>query len=456
MTQNLLIASEPDQPAESAANAEHTQDARSLIDHLSSVLSVDDDGAPPPAQDAYPAPKQGQAEAHSFTKAIMRQSDQIQYLVEQIIRLDSDTEVTRLREVVADLCVALTDVTMRMKQDTSQAAEKIGLLVEAITIIGGNPDDDDVSRTIASLLPAAKTAAERLGSVERQSYETSAAILALEHGMSRGQNKIRDLSAGLIKLNESVESSRSEIAGLGQRIGSADHALTRGLAKLGDDIEEGRNEIAGLRHRIETADHALARGLAKLGDNIEEGRNDIAGLQQRAGSVERALAQGLATLGDTVEEGRTEIAGLRQSVVSRDQLLDQGLATLNERTAALRDGLGQITERLASVEDGAAMHSVFKDKIEVLGLRLGDLERNAATEIKSWRLHESERNAALMTKLESLEQKNHSLSQGNEQMAARLNAAESTIANVVQRQKALASVHDRVVRLLLANPDLEV
>jgi hypothetical protein len=91
-----------------------------------------------------------------------------------------------------------------------------------------------------------------------------------------------------------------------------------------------------------------------------------------------------------------------------------------------------------------------------MSLRLGELERNSAAEIKSWRLHESERNAALMTKLETLEQKNHSLGQGNEQMAARLNMAEQTIANVVQRQKSLSSVHDRVVRLLLANPDLEV
>jgi predicted nucleic acid-binding Zn-ribbon protein len=423
MTQNLLIAGEPDQPAEGAADAEHVQDARSLIDHLSSVLSVEDDGARSPAEDAHPAPKQGQAEAHSFAKAIMRQSDQIQYLVEQIIRLDSDAEVIRLREVVADLCGALTDVTMRMKQDTSEAAEKIGLLVEAITIIGGSSDNGDASRTIASLLPGAKAAAERLASVERQSDETGAVILALEQGLSRSQNKIRDLSAGLIKLNESVESCRSEIGGLEQRIESADQALARGLAKLGDDVEEGRNEIAGLQQRIESADHALARGLAKLGDDFEE--------------------------------GRTEIAGLRQSVGSLDQFLDQGLATLNERTAALRDDLGQVTQRLASVEDGAAMHSVFKDKIEVMSLRLGELERNSAAEIKSWRLHESERNAALMTKLESLELKNHALSQGNEQMAARLNAAEKTIANVVQRQKALASVHDRVVRLLLANPDLE-
>jgi chromosome segregation ATPase len=423
MTQNLLIASEPHQPAESAADADQVQDARSLIDHLSAVLSVDDHGAPSPAEDAHPAPKQGLAETHSFTKAIMRQSDQIQYLVEQIIRLDGDTEVTRLREVVADLCGALTDVTMRMKQDTSQAAEKIGLLVEAITIIGGSPDDDDASRTIASLLPAAKAAAGRLASAERQSFEAGAAILALEQGVSRGQNKIRDLSAGLIKLNESVESSRSEIAGLEQRIGSADHTLVRGLAKLGDDIEEGRSEIAGLEQRIGAADHALARGLAKLGDDVEE--------------------------------GRTEIAGMRQRVESLDHHVDQGLVTLNERTSGLRDDLGQITERLASVEDGAAMHSVFKDKIEAMSLRLGELERSSAAEIKSWRLHESERNAALITKLESLEQKNHSLSQGNEQMAARLNAAEKTIASVVQRQKSLASVHDRVVRLLLANPDLD-
>jgi chromosome segregation ATPase len=339
MTQNLQIASEPDQQAERAADAEGVQDARSLIDHLSSVLSVDDNNARSPAKDAHPAPEQGPVEASSFAKAIMRQSDQIQYLVEQIIRLDSDTEVASLREVVIDLCRALTDVTLRMKQDASQAAEKIGLLVEAITIIGGSSDNVDTSQNIASLLPGAKAAAERLVSIEHQSDETSAAILALEQGVSRGQNKIRDLSAGLIKLNESVESGRDEIAGLQQRIGSADQDLARGLAKLGDDIEEGRKEISGFREHIGSSDQAFAQALTRLGDAIEADRNEIAGLQHRAGSVDRTLAQGLATLGGTIEEGRTEIAGLRQRVGTLDQLLGQGLATLNERTAALRDDL---------------------------------------------------------------------------------------------------------------------
>jgi DNA repair exonuclease SbcCD ATPase subunit len=583
MTQNLQIASDPDQQAEIAADPECVQDARSLIDHLSSVLSVDHESAPSPTEDAHPAPEQCQVETRSFANAIMRQSDQIQYLIEQIIRLDSDPEVARLREVVIDLCRALTDVSLRMKQDTSQAAEKIGLLIEAIAIIGGSSDNLDAAQNIASLLPEVKAAAERLVSLERQSCEAGAAILTLEQGVSRSQNKIRDLSSGLIKLNESVEAGHNEIAGLQQRIGScdrtlaqglatlgdtieadrqqiaglqqrigstdralaqglatlgdtieadrqeiaglqqrirsADQALAQGLATLGDTIQADRQEIAGLQQRIRSADQALAQGLATLGDtiqadrqeiaglqqqirsadqaltqglakvsnDIEEGRqeisgfrerigasdqaftqaltrlgaaieadrNEIAGLQQRAGSVDRALAQGLATLGGNIEEGRADIAGVHQRIGSLDQLLGQGLATLNERTTALRDDLGQMTERLASVEDGAALHGVFKDKIEAMSLRLGELERNSTAEIKSWRLHESERNAALIAKLESLEQKNHSLGQGNEQMAARLNAAEQTIANVVQRQKALSSVHDRVVRLLLANPDLE-
>ena len=178
-------------------------------------------------------------------------------------------------------------------------------------------------------------------------------------------------------------------------------------------------------------------------------------MQQRLELADRVLAQGLAKLDDSVEGGRKEIDGLRQRIRSFDQVLGQGLVTLNERTTSLRDDLVQVIARIASVEDSNAMYGVFKDKIESLNGRLAELERNSAAEIKSWRLHESERNAALITKLETLEQKNHSLNQGAEQVAARLNAAEQTIATVVQRQKALSSVHDRVVRLLLANPDLQ-
>ena len=482
MTQNLQTASQSEQQAESAEAAGHVQDARSLIDHLNSVLSVEADET-----DAQPAPEQPFPEATSFARAIMRQSDQIQYLVEQISRLDSDTEIARLRDVVVDLCSALAEVILRMKQDSSQAAGKIGVLVDALTIIGGDTPNIIDSSNVEALLSGAKAAADRLASLEGLSKDARAAISALEEIQSRSQNKIRDLSACVIKLNDSVESGsaeiadlhqriessdcalahglaslgadvtagRSEITGLQQRIESTDHVLAQGLASLGDEITTDRNTISGLQQQIESTDHALAQGLASLGSDVAASRNDAAGLQQRFESVDRVLAQGLAKLDGSVEEGRKEIDGLRQRIGSFDQVLGQGLVTLNERTTTLRDDLGQAIARIASVEDSNAMYGVFKDKIESLNGRLAELERNSAAEIKSWRLHESERNAALVTKLETLEQKNQSLGQSAEQVAARLNAAEQTIATVVQRQKALSSVHDRVVRLLLANPDLQ-
>ena len=119
MTQNLQIASQSGQQAESAEAGDHVQDARSLIDHLNSVLSVETDAA-----DAQPVPERTFPEATSFARAIMRQSDQIQYLVEQISRLDSDTEVARLRDVVVDLCAALTEVILRMKQELFAGCRK--------------------------------------------------------------------------------------------------------------------------------------------------------------------------------------------------------------------------------------------------------------------------------------------------------------------------------------------
>jgi chromosome segregation ATPase len=518
MNQNLQIASEAGQQEETTAGTDPLQDARSLIDHLNSALLIEGDGTAFSAEDLPIAPEP-LPQVHAFTSAIMRQTDQIQYLAEQINRLDSDTEVAKLRAVVVDLCGALTEVTLRMKQDTSEAAGKIELLMEAMTIIGDVPDNADSCTKDASLLFGAKAMVERLVSLERLSTEANAAVLVLEEGESRSQGKIRDLSAALIKLNESIESARNEfaglqhrmgsadralaqelaslagnvetdrneiaglwqrigssdqalahglarlagdietgrgeIAGLQQRIGSSDQALTQGLARLAGDIETGRGEIAGLQQRIGSSDQALAQGLARLAGDIETDRSEIAGLQQRIGSADRALAQGLARLAEDLEEGRKDGSRLQQRVGSIDQALGQGLAVMNERAAALRDELSKTSERLASVEDSAALHGAFKDKIDALGYRLGELEQRATAEIRSWRMQESERNAALIGKIEVLEQKNHALGQGTEQMAVRLNAAEQTIATVVQRQKALSSVHDRVVRLLLANPDLQ-
>ncbi len=584
MTQNLQIASEADQEAASAASAAPVSDARFLIDHLNSALSAEADGQAPSAEEVVPASEDAAREAPSFLKAIMRQTDQIQYLAAQIERLDSDTEFARLREVVVDLCGALTAVTLRMKQDTSEAAGKIRMLMEAMTIIGGVPDNAAASHDVASILADAEAADGRLASLERISKEAGAAITALEDSESRDRQKILDLSAGLIKLNEyieadreqisglhqrvgsayqalaqrlealganveagrqeiagldqrigstdqalaqrlealgksieadrqeiaglqqragssdqavaqrlealgesveadrkeiarlqqrigssdqavvqrlealgeNIEADRQEIAGLHQRIGSFDQALVQRLEALGANIEVNRQEIAGLHQRIGSSDQALVQRLEALGENIEADRQEIAGLQQRLGSSDQALAQGLARLGENIEADRQEIAGLQQRLGSSDQALAQGLARLGERATALGDDLDRTNERLASVDNRTVLHAAFKEKIDVLSRRLEELEHYSVVEIKNRRLQESERNAALISKLEIIEQKNHSLSQGTEQMAVRLNAAEQTIATVIQRQRALSAVHDRVVRLLLANPDLQV
>jgi len=484
MTQNLQTATSPDQQPASTLGEDLVQDARSLIDHLNSALSANADGM---NSNEPAAPEIQLPETPSFARAIMRQTDQIHYLVQQINRLDSDTEVAKLRAVVVDLCGALTDVTLRIKQDTSQAAGKIKSLMEAMTIIGGGPDGIDPSQDIGMLLSGAKAAAGRLASLEQLSKEIQAATLALEDSESRSQNKIRDLSAALIKLSENIESGRHEVSGLQRQVGSVDQALAQVLAKLDGAIEAYRGEFSGLQQRIASADRILAQVLAKVDGAIEAYRREFSGLQQRIASADRTLAQGLKRLDDAMEAHRAdfagwqqriesadqalaevmarlttavefhrgEIAGLQQRSESTDRTLTEGLAALGEHATVLRNDLGQINQRLAIVEDSSMLHSAHKEKIDGLGRRLLELERQSAEEIKNWKQQESERNTALISKLEILEQKNHVLAQGTEQTVARLNKAEQAIATVVQRQKALSSVHDRVVRLLLANTDLQ-
>ncbi|HEX4027950.1 MAG TPA: hypothetical protein VHX18_10040 [Rhizomicrobium sp.] len=577
----MQAAGDAGQPAEDGIAAAPTQDARALLDQLHSALGGKAEGDIISPDSQPPLGEQTVREAPSFSKAVARQADQIQYLIEQINRLDSDTQFVELRDVVRDLYGALNDVALRMKQNSSEVAAKIGLLMGAVTIISGVPDLD-APHDIAAILDGAKAAATRMVSLERLFKEAGAAILALEENASHGQHAVRDLSADLAKLNaraetdrneitglhqrigssdralahalisvretieadhndivrlnqrietaeqsvaqrlarvgetvesgrsevtrlhhqlesanqalaqglarvdesvesgrnevvrlhqriastdqslaqglarvdESIESGRNEVARLHQRVASADQSLVQGLARVDESIESGRNEAARLHQQFASADQSLAQGLAKVDESIESGRNEVARLHQRIASADQSLAQGLARVDESIESGRNEITRLHQRIASTDQASAQGLTTLGERAAALRDDLGRMHERLGSVESSTAQHAGFREKIEVLSHRLDETESATAAEINSWRLQDSERFAALMNRLESLEQKNHVLIKNTEQMAARLQAAEQTIATMTQRQKALSTWHDRIAHVLLASPEL--
>jgi predicted nucleic acid-binding Zn-ribbon protein len=421
MSQNVLQAtSDADQPADDGAHTAPRQDARALLGHLHSTLAVKAGAGTPSTDSLPPVIEQTVCEVPSFGRAVARQADQIQHLIEQINRLDSDTQLAELRGVVRDLYGALNDVVLRMKQNASEVAAKIGLLTGAVTIISGAPDID-APHDLAAILDGAIAAAERMLSLERLQKEAGAAIVALEESASRGQHAVRDLSAGLAKLNAHAESDRNEIASLHQRIKSTDQSLAQGLARVDSTIESDRDEIASLHQRIESTDQSLAQELARVDKSIETGRDEVARLHQRIGSTDRASTQGLTTLG--------------------------------ERATALRDEMGRMHERLGFVESNTALHAGFREKIEVLSRRLEDAEHRTAAEINSWRLKDSERCAALMNRLEALEQKNQVLSQDTEQMAARLQAAEQTVATMTQSQKALSIWQDRLAQVL-AGPQL--
>jgi hypothetical protein len=389
MSQNVLhAASDVDQPAKDGARAAPNKDARALLDHLHSALAVKADGHAPTADDLPPMIEHAVREVPSFGRAVAKQADLIQQLMEQVNRLDSDTQLVELRGVVRDLNGALNDVVLRMKQNATEVAAKIGLLTGAVTIISGAPDID-APHDLAAILDGAIAAAERMLSLESFRKDAGAAIVALEESASRGQHAVRDLSASLAKLNARAEYDRNEIANLRQRIGSTVQSLAQRLARVDNAVESDRNEIARLHQRI--------------------------------GSTDRASTEGLTTLG--------------------------------ERAAALRDEIGRMHERLGSVESNTALHAGFREKIEVLSRRLEDAEHRTATEINNWRLKDSERAAALLNRLEALEQKNQVLSQSTEQMAARLQTAEQTVATMTQSQKALSIWQDRLAQVL-AGPQL--
>jgi DNA repair exonuclease SbcCD ATPase subunit len=416
----LQAPGDADQLAEDGARTAPGQDARALLEQLHSALAVKSETSTPSANSLSPVIEQVAHESSSFGRAVAKQANQIQLLIEQINRLDGDTQIAELRGVVRDIYGALNDVVLRMKQNASDVTAKIGLLTGAVTIIGG-ASDMDVPHGPEQIMDAATAAAERILSLERLQKEAGSAILALEEIASHAQHAVRDLSAGLAKLSAHVESDRNEIANLHQRIGSTDRSLAEGLAKLNGAAKSDRNEISRLHQRIETANQSLAQKLAGVDSSFESDRNAISRLHQR--------------------------------IESTDQASTAGLTTLAERTATMRDEIGRMFDRLSSVESSTALVAGFREEMDVLGLRLEETEHRTAAEISSWKVNDTDRFAALANRLEAQERKSQILSHDAEQMAARMQAVERAIATMTQSQKALSTWQDRLAQVL-AGPQL--
>ena len=385
MKQDVLqVASEDDQAIEDNAGLAPARDARALLDRLDAALSIPGIG---PASDHVPAvTEQAAMRMPSFGKAVVAQATQLQYLSEQIDRLDRDKQVAELREVLRGLCGTLSDVALRFKHSSSEVDAKTALLTAVVAILSGVPDLD-APHDFARILGGAEAVAKRFVLLERLLKDAGTAIVALEDNASRGQTTVRDLSENVAKLNERAVSERSEIAGLGQR--------------------------------METADRSVAKEFAKLGETINAERDNIANLQQQIASADQAAAT--------------------------------GFATVSEQTSELRNELEQFQQRLKSVEDSTALHAGFGEKIEILERQLQELEHNATAEIDGWKTRNAEQFANLMSRVESLELKNQTLSQAKEETTARLQIAEQALAATIQRQKAW---HDRITQMLLANPEL--
>jgi hypothetical protein len=270
---------------------------------------------------------------------------------------------------------------------SSSEADARTALLTTAIAILSGVPDLDAPHDFARILGGAEAVVKRFVLLERLLKDAGTTIVALEDKASRGQTAVRDLSENVAKLNARAVSERSEIAGLGQR--------------------------------METADRSVAEEFAKVGETIKAERDNIAQLQQR--------------------------------IAAADQISAKGLATVSEQTSLLRNELGQFQERLKSVEDSTVLHAGFREKIEILERRLQELEHNATAEIDGWKTRNAEQFANLMSRVESLELKNQTLSEAKEQTVARLQVAEQALAATIQRQKAW---HDRITQTLLANPEL--
>jgi hypothetical protein len=380
MPQNVLqVASDANQSAVGGEHAAPKQDARALFEHLNSALAVKAGPDTPSADCLPPVIEQAPGENPSFGRAVAKQADQIQRLIEQISRLDSDPQLSELREVVRDLYGTLNDVVLRMKQNASDVAAKIGLLTGAIAIISGAPDMD-ATRDISSILDGAIAAAERMMSLARFQNEAGAAIAALEESASHGRHTVRDLSAGLTKLTALAESDRNEITSLHQRIESTDQSLAQGLARVDKTIESDRAEIARLHQRIGSTDRASTQGLMTLGERAAALRDEMGRIHERLGSVESgtALHGGFrekievlcrrledAEHGTAAEINSWKLRDAQQSaaLLNRLEALERKNQTLNHETEQMATRLQVAEQTIATMTQRQKALSTWQDRI---------------------------------------------------------------------------------------------
>lgn len=364
MTQNVQqVASDDGQLAGNKAGPALAPGARALLDQLNSALSVSTERDAPIMGDVPAVTMQTAPRTSSFGMAVARQAGQIQYLIEQFDRLDRDTQVVELREVVRDLCGVLNDVALRIRQDSSEVAMKVGLLTGAVTIISRAPSLD-APHDMAAILDGAKAAAERSASLERLLKDAGTAILMLEDNASRDQTTVRDLSDNLAKLNEHAESGRNEIAGLHQRIEATDQSLADGLAKAGASIEADRSEIAQLQRQIAATDQTIAQGLATSSERASALREDLERFHERLETVENSAAvhagflEKIEVLGRRLDDlehtAVAEINGWRMQNAEQFAGLLGRLESLEQKHQTLSQEKEQTAARLQAAEEALA------------------------------------------------------------------------------------------------------
>jgi chromosome segregation ATPase len=172
--------------------------------------------------------------------------------------------------------------------------------------------------------------------------------------LARIENEVRDLKAGVGRLEESVQQQGERLASVERRVGE----LRERVASLEERVNRLENRVGNVEARLAGVEERLARLEERVG-NVEAG---VAELRGRVAGVENRLAQ--------LEE---RVRGVEEGLSS----LREDFTDFKARVAARFDRLEERVERM-----GRAVRSVNELFIDLLGYE-GVLRAEAVTFAKS-------------------------------------------------------------------------
>ncbi len=387
-------------------------------------------------------------------------------------------EVAVMRQTVTSLNVTVAQLSETHRQLTQQLQSLTSRLGELERQVA-----QDWNERLAGFQMALSALEERLQlrlQAAQEQYDglfTQLASLRVSVGDLSEQQEA--LSGQIQQLNERADAFEATLAQLSQRFDEDFAALQKALSalevRLKERLDQAEGQIAGAQNALKDVQGRLTgvyerlNSLQSATSNLIQTQGDFYGqlqaLTERLSALEKALKEDLpktlearfSTLQGALDalkgqfaEWERALSSVRETVLQHTQALEQ-LDRLAERLKQLESSLSALQEDMfARLEALSAKVASLQSALGEVQARIAALEEGLAglrSEVEGWVAQTDERMEGLSARLDALAAD----LKGLQDELARLNALETSVAQMQRRLDALAegqqALGDRLARL---------